>query len=36
MTERAFHQQLVQGEPLATGELVDALTGIWVRGVYGV
>jgi AcrR family transcriptional regulator len=35
MTERSFHQQLVQGEPFATAALVDALAGIWVRGVYG-
>ncbi|MEA2321197.1 MAG: TetR/AcrR family transcriptional regulator, ethionamide resistance regulator [Solirubrobacteraceae bacterium] len=35
MTERVFHQQIVQDEPLATGELVDALAGVWVRGVYG-
>jgi TetR/AcrR family transcriptional regulator, ethionamide resistance regulator len=35
MTERAFHQQLVQGEPLETSALVDALTGIWIRAVYG-
>ena len=34
MTERTCHQQLVQGEQAPDG-LVDALTGIWVRAVYG-
>jgi AcrR family transcriptional regulator len=34
MTERACYQQLVQGEGAPDG-LVDALTGIWVRAVYG-
>jgi AcrR family transcriptional regulator len=34
MTERAFYQQLVQEQP-DMAELVDALTGIWVRAVYG-
>jgi TetR/AcrR family transcriptional regulator, ethionamide resistance regulator len=35
MTERTLHQQLVQGAPLDPAELVDALVGIWLRGVYG-
>jgi AcrR family transcriptional regulator len=35
MTERTFHQQFVQGEPLPQDELLDALCGIWVRTVYG-
>src|SRR4051794_32077600 len=35
MTERAFHQHGVQDEPVARAELVDALTGIWQRTVYG-
>ena len=35
MIERAFNQQLVLGQPLREDALVDALTGIFVRGVYG-
>jgi hypothetical protein len=35
MTERTMYQQLVQGDPIPTGELVDALVGIWLRSVYG-
>lgn len=35
MTERAFHQQFVLGEPVAQEDLVAALTAIWVRTVYG-
>jgi TetR/AcrR family transcriptional regulator, ethionamide resistance regulator len=35
MIERAFNQQLVLGQPLHEDELVDALTGIFVRAVYG-
>jgi AcrR family transcriptional regulator len=35
MIERAFNQQLVLGQPVREGELVDALTGIFVRAVYG-
>jgi AcrR family transcriptional regulator len=35
MTERAFHQQFVQGRPVATDALVDALGDIWVRAIYG-
>jgi AcrR family transcriptional regulator len=34
MTERTCYQELVQG-PQAPDGLVDALTGIWVRAVYG-
>jgi AcrR family transcriptional regulator len=34
MIERAFNQQLVLGEPIARRQLVDALTGIFVRAVY--
>jgi AcrR family transcriptional regulator len=33
MTERALYQQVVQGAP-DMGELVDALTAIWVRSIY--
>lgn len=33
MVERTFYQQLVQGEPVATGELVDALATIFERTV---
>ncbi len=35
MTERTLYQQLVQADPIAQDELIDALTEIWVRGVYG-
>jgi AcrR family transcriptional regulator len=35
MIERAFNQQLVLGEPFREQALVDALTGIFVRAVYG-
>jgi TetR/AcrR family transcriptional regulator, ethionamide resistance regulator len=35
MIERAFNQQLVLGQPLPEDALVAALTGIFVRGVYG-
>jgi len=35
MTERTFTQHLVLGEPFAQDMLVDALTGVWVRAVYG-
>jgi AcrR family transcriptional regulator len=34
MIERAFNQQLVLGEPIPADQLVDALTGIFVRAVY--
>jgi AcrR family transcriptional regulator len=35
MIERAFNQQLALGQPLREQALVDALTGIFVRAVYG-
>jgi AcrR family transcriptional regulator len=35
MIERAFNQQLVLGAPFPDQALVDALTGIFVRAVYG-
>jgi TetR/AcrR family transcriptional regulator, ethionamide resistance regulator len=35
MIERAFNQQLVLGQPLREDALVDAMTGIFVRAVYG-
>ncbi len=35
MIERTFDQQLALGEPFAADQLVDALTGIFVRAVYG-
>jgi AcrR family transcriptional regulator len=35
MTERTFYQQLVQGAPIESADLVAALNGIWVRSVYG-
>jgi TetR/AcrR family transcriptional regulator, ethionamide resistance regulator len=35
MTERTFHQQSFLGDPLPQNELLDALTGIWVRVIYG-
>ena len=35
MIERAFNQQLVLGEPIAHDQLVAALSGIFVRAVYG-
>jgi AcrR family transcriptional regulator len=35
MTERTMYQHLVQGEPMAREEIVDALAGIWLRSVYG-
>ena len=34
MTERTMYQHLVQGEPIARDEIVDALAGIWLRSVY--
>jgi AcrR family transcriptional regulator len=36
MTERSFHQMVVQGEPVAAERLVDSLAGIWRATVYGV
>jgi AcrR family transcriptional regulator len=35
LVERTYYQQLVQGEPFPRAELVDAITGIYVRTVYG-
>jgi AcrR family transcriptional regulator len=35
MIERAFNQQLVLGAPFPEQALVDALTGIFIRAVYG-
>lgn len=35
MIERAFNQQLVLGEPIEPDALVEALSGIFVRAVYG-
>jgi AcrR family transcriptional regulator len=35
MIERTFNQQLALGQPLREQALVDALTGIFVRAVYG-
>ena len=35
MTERSFHQMLVQEDPLPTEELVTALARIWSATVYG-
>jgi len=34
MTERTMYQHLVQDEPIARDEIVDALAGIWLRSVY--
>jgi AcrR family transcriptional regulator len=35
MTERSFHQMVVQEEPVPAGELVAALAGVWRATVYG-
>ena len=35
MTERTLYQQLVQEEPVPGDEIVEALTGIFLRSVYG-
>ena len=35
MTERSFHQMLVQEDPLPTGDLVAALARVWSSTVYG-
>ena len=35
MTERTMYQHLVQGEPFAAAEMVDALVSVWLRSVYG-
>jgi hypothetical protein len=34
-TEHTLYQRSVQDEPFATGEMVEALVGIWLRSVYG-
>ncbi len=36
MTERAFHQQAAGDAPVGDAELLDALTLVWTRAVYGV
>jgi hypothetical protein len=35
MTERTFYQWLVQDPPFSRDEAVEALVGVWMRGVYG-
>jgi AcrR family transcriptional regulator len=35
MTEHTMYQHSVQGQPFASGEMVEALVGIWLRSVYG-
>jgi AcrR family transcriptional regulator len=35
MSERTLYQQLVQEQPHSSEEIVDALTGIYIRSVYG-
>ena len=35
MSERSFYQELVQDEPVAYDDLVEALVRIWVSTVYG-
>jgi TetR/AcrR family transcriptional regulator, ethionamide resistance regulator len=35
MVERTLYQRLVQGEPFSDDELVDALSGVYMRTVYG-
>jgi TetR/AcrR family transcriptional regulator, ethionamide resistance regulator len=35
MAERTLYQQLMQDEPIPSTEMVDALTGIFLRSVYG-
>lgn len=36
MTERSFHQMVVQEEPVAAERLVGSLAGVWRATVYGV
>jgi AcrR family transcriptional regulator len=36
MVERTFYQQFVQDQPVAQDALIDAITGIYHRTVYGV
>ena len=35
MTERTFYQWLMQDSPFPRDEAVEALVGVWMRGVYG-
>ena len=35
MTERTMYQQLVQGGPVSREKQIDAITGIWLRAIYG-
>lgn len=35
MTERTFYQLVVQDAPYSRQDVVDALVGVWMRGVYG-
>jgi AcrR family transcriptional regulator len=35
MTERTFYQQLVQEAPMSPDEVIEALTGVWMRSIYG-
>jgi len=35
MTERSFYEHLVQDEAFSSEDLIEALTAIWVRSVYG-
>ena len=35
MTEHAMYQHSVEAQPFATGDMVEALVGIWLRSVYG-
>jgi AcrR family transcriptional regulator len=35
MTERTFYQLVVQEPPFSRDEAVEALVGVWMRGVYG-
>jgi hypothetical protein len=35
MTERTFYQLVVQEPPFPRADAVEALVGVWMRGVYG-
>lgn len=35
MTERTFYQSIVQAENVEAANLVEAMAGIWERGIYG-
>ena len=35
MSEHTLYQHSVEGRPFSTGEMVEALVGIWLRSVYG-